>query len=60
MKDLVKTLDALVTLFDRMSVDYVLMGGLVVRAYSIPRATEDIDIQPRRSRALETDFWTTA
>lgn len=44
MKDLVKTLDALVALLNRMHVDYVLMGGLVVRAYSIPRATEDVDI----------------
>lgn len=44
MKNLVKTLDALISLLDRMSVDYVLMGGLAVRAYSIPRATEDVDI----------------
>lgn len=44
MKDLVQTLDGLVSLLDRLSIEYVLMGGLVVRAYSIPRATEDIDL----------------
>jgi hypothetical protein len=44
MKELVQTLDSLVALLDRLAVDYVLMGGLVVRAYSIPRATEDIDL----------------
>jgi hypothetical protein len=44
MKNLVKTLDALIALLNRMSVDYVIMGGLAVRAYSIPRATEDVDI----------------
>lgn len=44
MSDLVKTLDLLVALLKRLSVDYVLMGGLVVRAYAIPRATEDIDL----------------
>ena len=44
MKDLVQTLDGLVALLNRLSVDYVIMGGLVVRAYSIPRATEDIDL----------------
>jgi len=44
MKNLVKTLDALISLLNRMSIDYVIMGGLAVRAYSIPRATEDVDI----------------
>jgi Nucleotidyl transferase AbiEii toxin, Type IV TA system len=44
MTDLTGTLDLLVALLERMSVKYALMGGLVVRAYSIPRATEDIDL----------------
>ena len=43
MSDLVKTLDLLVAVLERMSVPYVVMGDLAVRAYSIPRATEDID-----------------
>jgi hypothetical protein len=51
MKDLAQTLDALVSLLNRMKVDYVLMGGLVVRAYSIPRSTEDVDV----TLALEHD-----
>ena len=28
---------------ERMSIEYAVMGGLAVRAYSIPRATYDID-----------------
>jgi hypothetical protein len=44
MTDLTPTLDLLVALLERMSVRYVLMGGLVVRAYAIPRATADIDL----------------
>jgi hypothetical protein len=43
MKDLTGTLDLLVAQLERMSVESVLMGGLAVRAYAIPRATEDID-----------------
>lgn len=44
MTDLTSTLDLLVALLDRMAIKYVLMGGLVVLAYSIPRATEVIDL----------------
>jgi hypothetical protein len=44
MSDLTSTLDLLVAILDRMSVKYALMGGLAVRAYSIPRATLDIDV----------------
>jgi hypothetical protein len=44
MKDLTATLDLLVALLERLEIEYVLMGGLVVRAYAIPRATEDVDI----------------
>lgn len=43
MKDLTCTIDLLVAVLERMSVEYVVMGGLAVRAYAIPRATEDID-----------------
>ena len=44
MIDLTPTLDLLVPALERMSVKYALMGGLVVRAYAIPRVTEDIDL----------------
>lgn len=43
MTDLTSTLDLLVALLERMSVKYVIVGGLAVRAYAIPRATEDLD-----------------
>lgn len=43
MKDLTPTLFSLAELLERMSINYVVMGGLAVRAYAIPRATEDID-----------------
>ncbi len=43
MKDLTPTLFSLAELLERMSVKYAVMGGLAVRAYAIPRATEDID-----------------
>jgi hypothetical protein len=51
MKDLTNTLDLLIGVLNRLGVDYVLMGGLVVRAYSRPLATLDIDI----TLALERD-----
>ena len=44
MTDLTPTLGLLAALLEHMSVKYVLMGGLVVRAYAIPRVTEDIDL----------------
>ena len=43
MSNLLATLDLLVAALERMSVKYAAMGGLAVRAYAIPRATEDID-----------------
>jgi len=43
MSDLTSTLDLLVALLEDMSVQYVIVGGLAIRAYSIPRATEDLD-----------------
>jgi hypothetical protein len=63
MKDLTATLDLLVARLERMSIEYVIMGGLAVRAYSIPRATEDIDFTlaldrdrlPELFDALESD-----
>jgi hypothetical protein len=43
MKDVISTLDLIVAQIERMAIEYVVMGGLAVRAYSIPRATEDVD-----------------
>jgi Nucleotidyltransferase of unknown function (DUF6036) len=43
MSDLTTTLDLLVALLTGMKVEYVIVGGLAVRAYSIPRATLDLD-----------------
>ena len=43
MKDLSPTLFSLASLLEEMSVKYAVMGGLAVRAYAIPRSTEDID-----------------
>ena len=43
MRDLSPTLFLLVSLLEKMSVKYAVMGGLAVRAYAIPRSTEDID-----------------
>lgn len=43
MKDLTPTLFGLAELLERKRVEYAVMGGLAVRAYAIPRSTEDID-----------------
>jgi predicted nucleotidyltransferase len=43
MSDLSKALADFTTLFDRMGIPYVVMGGMAVRVYGIPRATYDID-----------------
>ena len=66
MKDLISTLDALIAQLERMGIEYVIMGGLAVRAYAIPRATEDIDFTlamdceglPELFRTLESDQYT--
>lgn len=62
MKDLTPTLFALASQLEGMGVTYAVMGGLAVRAYSIPRSTEDIDFTmalgrdrlPELFRAMET------
>jgi hypothetical protein len=43
MTDLDRALAELVRLFERLRTPYVVMGGLAVRVYGIPRATYDID-----------------
>jgi predicted nucleotidyltransferase len=43
MNALTRSLVELTELFDRLGLVHVVMGGLAVRAYGIPRATYDID-----------------
>jgi hypothetical protein len=43
MKDLTPTLFALASLLESRSIEYAVVGGFAVRAYAIPRSTEDID-----------------
>jgi Nucleotidyltransferase of unknown function (DUF6036) len=57
MSDLTTTLDLLVALLERMSVQYVIIGGLAVRAYAIPRATEDLDITLALDRGRLPEFY---
>jgi hypothetical protein len=56
MKDVTSTLDLIIAQIERMAVSYVIMGGLAVRAYSIPRATEDIDFTLALRREQVVDF----
>ena len=44
MSDLVQTIKDFATLFDRLQIPYVIMGGWAVRLYGLPRPTYDIDI----------------
>jgi hypothetical protein len=44
MKDLYEALDAVLEIIDKRSIPYALIGGVAVRAYAIPRNTNDIDI----------------
>lgn len=43
MRDLTQALQQLTLLFERMETPYVVMGGIAVRIYGIPRATHDVD-----------------
>lgn len=44
MDDLDKTLAACIGIFDRLHAPYVIMGGLAVRLWGIPRPTFDVDL----------------
>jgi hypothetical protein len=57
MIDLISTLDLLVAILERLKVKYVVMGGLAVRAYAIPRATEDIDFTLALSRERLSELY---
>ena len=43
MKDLLHCLEELSHLLEAEQIPYVVMGGLAVRVYGIPRATYDVD-----------------
>ena len=43
MRDLTVVIHELIAVFNRSQIPYVVMGGVAVRAYSIPRATYDVD-----------------
>jgi hypothetical protein len=44
MSELGKALEDFTRLFNELSIPYVVMGGIAVRVYGIPRPTYDIDI----------------
>jgi hypothetical protein len=44
MVDLYRELRSIVDVLDEARVDYALAGGLAVSVYTVPRATEDIDL----------------
>ena len=48
MKDLTDVIHDLAALFDRLSLPYVIMGGIAVRAYGLPRPTYDVDFTAPR------------
>lgn len=56
MKDLRQPLVDFVSIFDRLQIPYVVMGGLAVRTYGIPRATYDVDFTIALERAKLPDF----
>ena len=43
MKELSDALNEFARLFDSLSVEYAVMGGIAVRAHGIPRPTQDVD-----------------
>jgi hypothetical protein len=51
MKDLLDCLDELTRLLEAERIDHVVMGGLAVRVYGIPRATYDVDFTVALERA---------
>ena len=66
MSGLTAALRDFISLFDRLDVQYVLMGGFAVRVYGIPRPTYDVDFTvavarerlPELYRAIaELGYW---
>lgn len=44
MNDVDKSLLDFIQIFDQLGIKYAVMGGIAVRAHSIPRATHDVDV----------------
>ena len=44
IEEIEEILFELVSLLDREGIPYAVMGGLAIRVYSLPRATQDVDI----------------
>jgi hypothetical protein len=57
MNNLDKTLCEMVAFLERTQLPYVLMGGLAVRVYGIPRPTYDIDFTLAIPRSSLLDFY---
>jgi len=57
MRDLTQALRELVRLFERLEIPYVVMGGIAVRVYGIPRATHDIDFTLALERGRLRDLY---
>jgi hypothetical protein len=57
MRDLEQALRDFVLLFDGMAIPYVVMGGIAVRIYGIPRPTQDIDITLALDRNRLSDLY---
>jgi hypothetical protein len=59
MTELDRALRDIVSLFERREIPYVLMGGLTVRVYGIPRPTYDIDFTLAIPRPSLPEFYRT-
>ncbi len=57
MSDLPRAVDDFVRLFEQFGVAYVVMGGLAVRSYGIPRATYDVDFTAAIDRTRLPEFY---
>ena len=57
MKDLNQALQEIAGIFEAMQVKYVVMGGVAVRVYGIPRPTHDVDFTVALKRDNLPDFF---
>lgn len=57
MTDLSRALKDLVELFERFGAQYVVMGGIAVRVYGIPRPTHDVDFTAAIDRDRLNEFY---
>ncbi|HEV7224541.1 MAG TPA: nucleotidyl transferase AbiEii/AbiGii toxin family protein [Pirellulales bacterium] len=60
MKELSKALAEFTRLFDRLNVQYAVMGGIAVRAHGIPRPTQDVDFTVAIQRDHLQEFYDAA